>query len=108
MSIARTSTSIACMLLAVVSVARADVEPLATTRLDVERLPPEALTATRDMYNTGFHVRAELGGQGFAGGIGRISSAGPVAHIAAGYEFTPWFLLALDFALGMHGTSAPP
>lgn len=86
----------------------ADAEPLDTTRLDVERLPPEALPATRDMYRVGFHVRGELGGQGFAGGVGRIATAGPSAHIAAGYEFTPWFLLALDFGLAMYGTSAPP
>jgi hypothetical protein len=88
--------------------ARADAEPLDTTRLDVERLPPEALPATRDMYRVGFHVRGELGGQGFAGGIGRIASAGPSAHIAAGYEFTPWFLVALDFGLAMYGSDAPP
>jgi hypothetical protein len=82
-------------------------EALDTTRLDVERLPPEALPLSRDMYHVGFHVRAELGGQGFAFGIGRVASAGPVAHIALGYEFTEWFLLALDFGLGMHGTDAP-
>lgn len=99
------SIAIAC---AWPSVSRADTEPLDTTRLDVERLPPEALKATRDMYNVGFHVRGEVGGEGFAGGVGRISGAGPVAHIAAGYEFTPWLLLALDFGLGMHGTTAPP
>jgi hypothetical protein len=87
---------------------RAEAEPLDATRLDVERLPPEALPLTRDMYHTGFHLRAELGGQGFAYGIGRISAPGPVAHIALGYEFTHWFLLAFDFGLGMHGSAAPP
>lgn len=83
-------------------------EPLDTTRLDVERLPPEAIKPDRALYHRGLHVRAELGGQGFVGGVGRIASMGPVAHLALGYELTQWFLLALDFGLGMHGSSAPP
>lgn len=83
-------------------------EPLDTTRLDVERLPAEAIEPDRSLYHQGLHVRAELGGQGFVGGVGRIASAGPVAHLAVGYELTQWFLLALDVGLGMHGSSAPP
>jgi hypothetical protein len=59
------------------------------------------------MYRRGVHVRAELGCQGFAFGIGRLASAGPAAHIAVGYEFTEWFLLAADFGLSMHPTDAP-
>lgn len=86
----------------------ADAEPLDTTRLDVERLPPEALLLTRDMYHVGWHVRAELGAQGFAYGVGRYASWGPVAHVALGYELNEWFLIAADFGLGMHGTNAPP
>ena len=83
-------------------------EPLDTTRLDVERLPAEAIAPDRALYHLGFHLRAELGGQGFVGGVGRLSSVGPVAHIGAGYDFTHWFLLAVDLGLGMHGSSAPP
>jgi hypothetical protein len=83
-------------------------EPLDTTRLDVERLPPEAIAPDRSLYHLGWHVRAELGGQGFVGGVGRISSPGPVAHVALGYELTHWFALALDLGLGMHPSSAPP
>ena len=83
-------------------------EPIDKTRLDVERLPAEAITADRALYHRGLHVRAELGGQGFVGGIGRLASPGPVAHVALGYDFTEWFLLALDFGLGMHPSSAPP
>jgi hypothetical protein len=90
------------------SVAKADEETPDATRLDVERLPPEAIQPTRDMYDVGFHLRAELGGQGFAGGIGRIVAPGPAAHIAAGYELTPWFALAGEFGLAMHPTDAPP
>src|SRR5262245_49772447 len=76
-------------------------EPLDTTRLDVERLPPEAIEPDRKLYHLGWHVRAELGGQGFAGGVGRIASIGPVAHLAVGYELTQWLLVAADFGLGM-------
>jgi len=87
--------------------ARAEPEAPDVTRLDVERLPPEAIAPTRDMYARGFHLRVELGGQGFAGGVGRISSPGPLALIAAGYELTPWFALAAEFGLAMHATNAP-
>ncbi len=38
-------------------------EPIDATRLDVQRLPPEALTPDRALYRVGLHVRAELGGQ---------------------------------------------
>jgi hypothetical protein len=89
-------------------VARAEPESPDVTRLDVERLPVEAIAPTRDMFKVGFHLRAELGGQGFAGGVGRISSSGPAAHIAFGYEFTPWVALAAEFGLAMHETHAPP
>jgi hypothetical protein len=92
----------------ITSIAQAAPEAPDPTRLDVERLPPEAIAPDRDMFRVGFHLRADLGGQGFAGGIGRILTAGPVAHIAAGYEFAPWFLVAAEFGLAMHPTSAPP
>ena len=107
--------ALVCLLLTAAGVRARDLEPepepepeIDTTRLDVERLPPEALPLRRDMYHVGWHVRAELGGQGFAGGIGRIASAGPVAHLALGYELSQWFLLAVDFGLGMHQSDAPP
>jgi len=83
-------------------------EPLDQTRLDVERLPAEAIAPDRALYHKGLHVRAELGGQGFVGGVGRLSTPGPVAHLALGYDVSDWFLLALDFGLGMHPSSAPP
>ena len=109
-SLAQLAAAVCLMLMASgLSTARAlEAEPLDKTRLDVERLPPEALPLERDKYHVGWHVRAELGGQGFAGGIGRIAGAGPVAHVALGYELTHWFLLALDFGLGMHEGNAPP
>lgn len=102
---------LACVLLSLLAstprLCWAQEEAPDATRLDVERLPAEVLQPTRDMFAVGFHLRAELGGQGFAGGVGRISSIGPVAHLAAGYEFGPWFLLAAEFGLAMHPTDAP-
>jgi hypothetical protein len=89
-------------------IARAEPESPDVTRLDVERLPTEAIEPTRDMYSVGFHVRAELGGQGYAGGAGRISRPGVAAHIAIGYDLAAWFALAAEFGLGMHATNAPP
>lgn len=82
-------------------------EDVDTTRLDVERLPPEAIQITRDMYSTGLHLRAEMGGEGFAGGVGRISSPGPMARLVLGYELTSWFSLSSQLGLAFHGTNAP-
>ena len=87
--------------------AYAEEEALDTTRLDVERLPPEALQITRDMYSTGLYLRAELGGQGFAGGIGRLSAPGPMARLVVGYELTSWFALGSQLGLAFHSTNAP-
>ncbi|HEX6240722.1 MAG TPA: hypothetical protein VFZ61_07510, partial [Polyangiales bacterium] len=41
------------------------VESPDPTRLDVARLPPEAIQITRDLYAHGFFVEAQLGAQGF-------------------------------------------
>ena len=95
-----------CMLLAAAP-AFADEEALDTTRLDVERLPPEAIQITRDMYSQGLYLRAEMGGQGFAGGIGRLSAAGPMARLVAGYELTSWFSIASQLGLAFHSTKGP-
>jgi hypothetical protein len=77
------------------------------TRLDVERLPPEAIDVTRDMYALGFFLQAELGGRGFAQGIGRISDPGFLLRASAGYELTSWFSVATVIALSFHETDAP-
>ena len=87
--------------------AHADEEDADTTRLDVERLPPEVIQITRDMYSTGLFLRAEMGGQGFAGGIGRISSAGPMARLVIGYELASWFAVSSQLGLAFHSTNAP-
>ncbi|HKP60933.1 MAG TPA: hypothetical protein VJV78_29590 [Polyangiales bacterium] len=95
------------VLLGLAPVAHAEEEEPDSTRLDVERLPPEALQITRDMYSTGLHLRAEMGGQGFAGGIGRVSAPGPMARLVLGYELTPWFAVGSQLSLAFHSTNAP-
>jgi hypothetical protein len=86
---------------------RAEEEDLDTTRLDVERLPPEAIQITRDMYSTGLYLRAEMGGQGFAGGVGRLSSPGPMARLVVGYELASWFSLSSQLGIAFHSSHAP-
>jgi hypothetical protein len=90
--------------------ARAQQEEADATRLDVERLPPEVIPVTRDMFHVGFYLHSDLGGQGFAGGAGRISRPGPRARVGFGYEFLPWLSLGSQLACSFHSTSAqaPP
>lgn len=109
----RGSLSAALLLLALLGesrAAQAQQEAPDATRLDVERLPPEAIEITRDMYSVGWHLQAELGGLGFAGGAGRISRPGPLARVGLGYELTPWFSLGTQLGLSFHSThaQAPP
>lgn len=85
----------------------ADREPPDPTRLDVERLPPEAIAVKRDMYAHGFFLDSGVGGRGFAGALGRLSLPGMFARVAIGYEFTDWLLLTAGVELSLHETSAP-
>jgi hypothetical protein len=78
------------------------------TRLDVERLPPEALALTRDLYAVGWYLQTDLGARGFAGGAGHVSRPGFLARAGVAYEFAPWFSLSSLFAFSFHSTSAPP
>jgi hypothetical protein len=77
------------------------------TRLDVERLPPEAIEITRDLYAHGFFLEGRLGGRGFRGGVGRLSDEGLYATIAFGYEVFSWFLIDVAVDGSIHGTDAP-
>jgi hypothetical protein len=77
------------------------------TRLDVERLPPEALAVTRDMFASGAFVQGYMGGRGFAGGVGRVANPGPFARIGFGYELAQVFTLAAAAELSLHETNAP-
>jgi hypothetical protein len=78
------------------------------TRLDVERLPPEALELTRDMFHHGLYLSGHLGGRGFLRGVGRLLEPGVSASMRLGYELLPWLMLATGLELSLHETSAPP
>ncbi len=78
------------------------------TRLDVERLPPEAIEVSRDLYAHGFFLEATIGGRGFVNGIGSIVDAGPWATIGLGYELLDWLHIIVSAEGSMHNTSAPP
>jgi hypothetical protein len=78
------------------------------TRLDVERLPPEAIHVTRDLYAHGFTIEASLGARGFVGGIGRIMSPGFWASGRASYEIFDWLWVGALFEMSIHETNAPP
>lgn len=77
------------------------------TRLDVERLPPEAIEVTRDVYSHGFYVEGALGGRGFLGGIGKVSNPGPELSVGAGYELFRWLWLGANFDASFHNTDGP-
>ena len=86
---------------------RAFVEEPDATRLDVERLPPEAIEVSRELHAHGFFVEAHLGARGFVGGVGDLAKAGPLVQVAFGYELTSWLWLSLATELSMHPTGAP-
>lgn len=86
--------------------AGATEEPDAT-RLDVERLPPEAIPITRDLYAHGFFLEATIGGRGWLGGAGRLMSPGPYASVGFGYEFFDWLYVSGIGEMSIHETSAP-
>ena len=77
------------------------------TRLDVERLPPEAIEITRDMFEQGFYAHAELGARGFAGGVGRLADSGFLGRVGIGFEFTQWLALGAAVELSIHALDAP-
>jgi hypothetical protein len=83
------------------------VEEPDPTRLDVERLPPEAIEITRDLYSHGFYFEAHVGVRGFVGGLGRLAGAGPMLRIGFGYEVTRWLLVGLAAEGSVHRTKAP-
>lgn len=78
------------------------------TRLDVERLPPEAIPITRALYAHGFYVEGAIGGRGFFGGVGRVSTPGPLLAIRAGYEVLDWLWIGAIGEASIHQTAAPP
>ncbi|MCA9583480.1 MAG: hypothetical protein KC416_16890, partial [Myxococcales bacterium] len=77
------------------------------TRLDVERLPPDAIEVTRDLYAHGLFLEGHLGGRGFVGGIGDVSHGGPWAGVGIGVEVWEWLWLRAAFEVSIHGTDGP-
>jgi hypothetical protein len=84
-----------------------ETEEVDQTRLDVERLPPEAIELDRDMYAHGFYFDASLSGRGFIGGAGRVLRGGPALSVAMGYELARWLYLYAGFDGSLHPTDAP-
>lgn len=78
------------------------------TRLDVERLPPEAIEVTRDLYSHGIYVEGWLGVRGFRNGIGRVSDPGLWASVGIGCEVFSWLWLRAVVEGSIHATDAPP
>lgn len=78
------------------------------TRLDVERLPPEAIPITRDLYAHGFFVEATIGARGWVNGIGDITNVGPWATIGIGFEIFDFLHVLFSAEGSMHTTNAPP
>lgn len=77
------------------------------TRLDVERLPPEAIQVTRELYSHGVYIEGQVGARGFIGGVGRLSNPGPYFQLNIGYELFTWLSVGGIVEGSLHGTSAP-
>lgn len=78
------------------------------TRLDVERLPPEAIQVTRALYAHGLTIEGAIGGRGFIGGVGRVSTPGPMLSIRISYELLEWLWIGAIAEGSMHQTATPP
>jgi hypothetical protein len=83
-------------------------EPVDRTRLDVARLPPEAATITRDDYDRGVFLEAQLGALTYVGDARAVSRAGPRLAVTLGYELTRWLALVLALDASMHMTKNRP
>ncbi|HEX5656236.1 MAG TPA: hypothetical protein VFX59_03535 [Polyangiales bacterium] len=79
-------------------------EHVDTTRLDVERLPPEALEPRRALYSRGLFVEGQLGGTTFVGDARDVAHGGPRLAIALGYELARWFALLIEVEGSQHQT----
>ena len=78
------------------------------TRLDVERLPPEAIEVDRDLYAHGIYFEGAVGGRGFQGGVGDYSRLGFYARLGLGYEIFRWLHVVVGADMSSHATNAPP
>jgi hypothetical protein len=80
------------------------VEAPDPTRLDVARLPPEAIPLSRDLYAQGWFLEAQAGVLTFAGDAQLVSTAGPRFAIAGGYELFRWLSAVLLVDGSLHRT----
>ncbi|MCS6797431.1 MAG: hypothetical protein NZ898_02680 [Myxococcota bacterium] len=83
------------------------VESVDRTRLDVERLPPEAVRVDRDMYAHGVYVEGRLGARWLRGGAGRYLEPGPGASLGVGVEALRWLWIGARGEMSMHETRGP-
>src|SRR5262249_59215595 len=105
--------AVACVLVYAHGGARADAaraESPDPTRLDVERLPPEAVELKRDMFARGLYLESHLGGRGFVGGLGQLSSPGLLARVGLRFGLTSWLMLggAAELSPPESNPPAPP
>jgi len=91
-----------------VEAGKVELEQVDSTRLDVARLPPEAIEVTRELYARGLFVEAQLGAIGFVGDLGKASDAGPRLAVDVGYEFTSWLSALLQLDASFHDTKNRP
>jgi hypothetical protein len=82
-------------------------EEIDATRLDVERLPPEAIRITRDLYAHGFFIEAQVGARGFINGVGDFADPGPWVSIGVGFEIVDFLHIVISSEMSFHNTSAP-
>jgi hypothetical protein len=85
----------------------ADSEAPDPTRLDVERLPPEAIAITRDMFARGFFLQTFIGSRVFLGGVGTLAKPGLLTRLGLGFELSDWLTLGAGFELSIHRLEAP-
>ena len=86
------------------------VEAVDSTRLDVARLPPEAIEITRELYAHGLFLEAQAGALAFGGDANKVSTPGPRFAVVLGYEVFSWLSAVLLIDGSMHRTDnrAPP
>jgi len=77
------------------------------TRLDAERLPPEAIEVTRELYAHGLYVESRVGARGFLGSLGEVARPGPYFAVDAGYQLFSWLSLGARAEASMHRTDGP-
>ncbi|MFT3923444.1 MAG: hypothetical protein QM778_12990 [Myxococcales bacterium] len=85
-------------------------EAVDPTRLDVARLPPEAIEVTRDLYAHGLFLEAQAGALAFVGDANVVSTPGPRFGVALGYEVFSWLspLLLLEGSMHRTDNRGPP